>query len=405
MRILQICPISYPIYGASGSAKSAYEISKTLSDKGYEVLLFSTDRALGKGLLYSERTENYNGVRILHAHRILSSIFDKYNIYITSRKSILFLKETIRNSDIIHIHEYRTLQNVIAHKFAKKYGIPYVLQARGSLARIMSKQHLKWIYDVLFGYKLLRGASKVIALSQTEAEQYKSMDVPEEKIEIMPNGIDLSEYADLPPKSSFKKKFGIDDDKKIILYLGRIHKIKGIDFLVKAYAYLVKELKFNDTLLVIAGLDSGYLGELEQLLSSLKITGNNDILLTGPLYGKDKIEAYVDADFFVLPSRYETFPNVILEAYACSKPVIASNVESIPDIVLHGKTGLLFQAGNIQELAKAIIYMLIHPEEAEKMGREARKLVEEKFSLEKVVGSLEAFYEKILEKRVGYAEI
>jgi glycosyltransferase involved in cell wall biosynthesis len=95
------------------------------------------------------------------------------------------------------------------------------LQVHGSLPRIGAKQQLKWIYDVLFGYRLLRDASKVIALTRVEAEQYRRMGVPEEKIAIIPNGIDLSEYAELPPKGVFKKKFNIPEDRKIILYLGQ----------------------------------------------------------------------------------------------------------------------------------------------------------------------------------------
>jgi glycosyltransferase involved in cell wall biosynthesis len=106
----------------------------------------------------------------------------------------------------------------------------------------------------------------------------------------------------------------------------------------------------------------------------------------------------VDSDLVVLPSRYEAFPNVVLEAYACSKPVVASNVGAIPDIVLHGETGLLFQAGDVKGLANAIAYMLANPEESERMGCNARRLVEEKFSIDRVVTQLEILYEKVLKK-------
>jgi glycosyltransferase involved in cell wall biosynthesis len=79
--------------------------------------------------------------------------------------------------------------------------------------------------------------------------------------------------------------------------------------------------------------------------------------------------------------------------------VVASNVEAIPDIVLHGETGLLFQAGDVKELASAIAYMLTHPEEAERMGCNARRLVEEKFSIDRIVTQLEALYEKVLKEK------
>jgi glycosyltransferase involved in cell wall biosynthesis len=224
------------------------------------------------------------------------------------------------------------------------------------------------------------------------------MGISDSKIATIPNGINLQEYTDLPRRGSFRRKFSIDEDAKIILFLGRIHEIKGIDFLVKAYAYLLEKLKFKDSLLVIAGPDDGYLVQLKRLLSSMKM-GTDDVLLIGPLYGRDKLEAYVDADVFVLPSRYETFPNVILEAYACFKPVIASNVESISDIVVCGETGLLFPVGNIQELAEKISYMLTHSQEAEEMGHRARKRVEDEFSIDKVADSTEVLYDKILEEK------
>ena len=102
------------------------------------------------------------------------------------------------------------------------------------------------------------------------------MGVPEEKIAIIPNGIDLSEYASLPPEGSFKKKFGIKEKEKIVLYLGRIHKIKGIDILVKAFANVIKKL--DSVRLVVVGPDDGYLSELQALIKALRIEDN--VLIT-----------------------------------------------------------------------------------------------------------------------------
>jgi len=104
-----------------------------------------------------------------------------------------------------------------------------------------------------------------------------------------------------------------------VLYLGRIRRIKGVDILVKAFANIIEKLK--DVRLVVVGPDDGYLGELVALINALKMEDN--VLITCPLYGRDKLEAYVDAKVYVLPSRYETFPMSLLEAYACAKPWFA----------------------------------------------------------------------------------
>jgi len=217
--------------------------------------------------------------------------------------------------------------------------------------------------------------------------------VPEDKIAIIPNGIDLSEYAELPPKGVFKKKFNIPEDKKIILYLGRIHITKGIDFLVRAYAYLINEMHFKDAVLVIAGPDDGYLKEVRELTDRLGVSKR--VLFTGPLYGRDKLEAYVDSEFYVLPSRYETFPMTILEAYACGKPVIASNIGGLRELVDDGKTGLLIDVGDVDQLARAIFSLLNNEVEIKEMGSMGRQYVKSNFSIEKVVEKLEKVYEEV----------
>ena len=145
-----------------------------------------------------------------------------------------------------------------------------------------------------------------------------------------------------------------------MLFLGRLNKIKGLDTLAIAFKQIIEESK--NVILVIAGPDDGYLNSLKNLVSSLKIDDN--VLLVGPLYGDDKLSAYVDADVYVLPSTYETFPVTILEAYACSKPVIASNVGSLNDLVLEGVTGLLVEPGSADKLARSVISLLNDPKKA-----------------------------------------
>ena len=366
-----------------------YQLTKELSKRGHEVSVLTTNAYFnGK-----KGCEGENGV--IYRFELFSKRLSKQNIMVANPEFVSWVKKTLENYDCIHLHGYRNLQNIVIHHYAKKYSIPYVLQAHGTLPRIMVKQRLKWGYDVLFGYRLLRDASKVIALSRMEAEQYRGMGVPEEKIAVIPNGIDLSEYADLPPKGSFKKKFGIDDDEKIVLYLGRIHWIKGIDILVKAFANVIKKL--DNIRLVIVGPDDGYLSELQALIKALRI--ENKVIITGPLYGRDKIEVYVDADVYVLPSRYETFPMTLLEVYACAKPVVASKVGKSKDLVIDNVTGLSVEPVNAEHLASAILYLLNNDDKAEEMGLRGKQFVKKNFAIEKVVDKLERLYEDIINNK------
>ncbi len=393
LRILQVVPYFCPAFG--GPVSVVHNLSRELGKRNHKVSVCTTDIQSPKVRLGISDNHYYvNGFYVQYFKNVpgLSSFY-------FSPSMIQFAIKEVPKFDVIHLHGYRTFPNVVIAHYAMKYVVPYVLQAHGSLPRIMAWQRLKWSYDVLFGYRLLRDAAKVVALSQVEAQQYKAMGVPEEKIAIIPNGIDLSEYGDLPPKGAFKKKFNIDDEERIVLYLGRIHRIKGIDILVRAFADVVENL--DDVKLVVVGPDDGYLGELEALTKALKIEDN--VLILGPLYGKDKLEAYVDADVYVLPSRYETFPMSLLEAYACSKTIVASTVGGLKELVINGTTGLLFESGNIKQLVHYISSLLDDEAEAEKMGLRGRRFVENNFSIKKIAEKLEELYRRTVVTNVkGY---
>ncbi|MEM2218470.1 MAG: glycosyltransferase family 4 protein [Thermoproteota archaeon] len=395
MKILQVCPIfpPRPKEFGSGVTQVVYNISKELAKRDHEVEVYTSD-ALNVNTKIEDKSDSMliDGIKVYHFPYIMH-----YYTFFLTPSMIPAVRRTLKEFDVIHIHDFRTFQSLIVYYYARKHGVPYVLQAHGSTPRTGSWKTLKIIYDTFFGYKLLKNTSKVVALNQFEAEQYKRMGVPEEKIAVIPNGIDLSEYSNLPPKGLFKNKYNIPGEKKIILYLGRIHRIKGIDFLIKAYAYLTKEIGCKDAILVIVGPDDGYLNEAKTLAKTLNVEGS--VTFTGPLYGRDKLEAYVDAEFYVSSSRYEAFPMTILEAYACAKPVIASNLGGLKDLVLNGETGLLFETGNFRQLAENMLYLLNNEEKTLEMGLNGRAFVEKNFSIEKVVDRLERLYNEVVLER------
>ena len=196
-----------------------------------------------------------------------------------------------------------------------------------------------------------------------------------------------SEYNNLPLCGIFRRKFGIPEETKILLYIGRIHKTKGLDILVRAFADFAKN--FSDVKLVIAGLDDGFLRDLKCLIKVLGL--EEKAVFVGPLHGKAKLEAYVDSEVVVLPSRYEAFGMTVLEAYACSKPVIASEVGGLKDLIINGETGLLFKPENVNELSRAML-TIVSGCNAKIMGSKAREFVRQ-FRIEKTVNRLEQLYQ------------
>jgi glycosyltransferase involved in cell wall biosynthesis len=310
--------------------------------------------------------------------------------------SIINGLRNLDNFDIIHIHDARSFQGICTYIWDKIKQVPYVFQPHGSFLSSISEPYnlrmLKIYLDKLVSSKIVKNASKIIVLSSFEANQYKHIGISEEKIAIIPNGIDLSEYAELPPKGTFKKKFNIPENKKIILYLGRIHKTKGIDLLIRAYAHLKNEMKYKDATLVIAGPDDGYLSEAELLVHELGVS--NSVLFTGLLSEEDKIRAYVDSDVVVNVEPLNVYGLVPLEAAACSAPVIVSKTNAISEVVLKGKFGFSVKYGEVVSLASMLHRVLNDEELAKNLGRNGRRYVFNHLDWRKIIEKYERVYEE-----------
>jgi glycosyltransferase involved in cell wall biosynthesis len=390
LKILLVIPYFYPALAFGGPAKVAFDIGRKMIKRGHELVVFTSDAKTLEDRLEIEKNI-IEGMEVYYLKNLSMFFVNKSNLYITPHLCQK-LKSSIHSFDIIHLHEYTTYQNIIVHKFAKKNHVPYILQAHGSLPNIGGRKIRKVLYNLFFGYRLLEDASAVIALNQIEAQMYRYMGISYDKIKIIPNGIDILEFNNLPSKGRFKEKFSIPEHKKIILFLGRIHKIKGLDFLIKAYYYLIKKLDHSHPLLVIVGPDNGYLDTVTSLVVKLGL--QKHVVFTGPLYGRDKLEAYVDSDLYVLPSRYESFPITLLEAYACCKPVICTEVGGLRNNVVDGLTGILVKFGDVKQLAVSMQCLLNDVHLAEEMGLKAKMYVKKNFTIEQSIASLEDLFIK-----------
>jgi len=384
MKILQICP-KFHYSAASGSTRVAYSISEKLASRGHSVTVY-TSNMWNKYTRVGSGVEEIHEVKVHRFQTIGTMVTREMKIFVTPM-IIPRLKSEIRFFDVIHLHEYRSFQNIVVHHYARKYDVPYVLQAHGTLPRI-GKEALKLLYDVSFGYKILKDATKVIALSQMEAQQYRDMGVPEEKIAVIPNGIELSEYADLPTKGSFKRKFGVDENEKIVTYLGRIHESKGLDLLAKAFEIVLRD--FSNVWLVVIGPDDGYASIFSKLISGLEMKGK--VLLTGFVEKKDKLAALIDSDIFVTP-RFHGFPVTFLEACLAGCPIVTTSTELD---WIHNNVGYVVENSPIA-LARAISKILQDGGMSEKFQRNCRSTIKN-FDISRIASLFENSYEAVSRK-------
>lgn len=387
MKILMISG-TFPPRRFGGVTAVSYNLAKRLVKRGHEVTVYTTD--VGNdwhSRLDVGDTEIIDGINVHYFKNISNSLAFKHRLLLPMG-IVMTTRREIRSFDIIHFHDIRIFQNIIVHHYAKKYNIPYVLQAHGSILPIFQKERLKKIFDLFFGYKILRDASKAIALTKTEVEQYKKMGVDENKIEIIPNGTDMSKYDNLPRKGEFKRKYSLPDDVKIILYVGRLHKNKGIDILIKSFSGLLEE--HDNVRLVLVGPDDGYQPALLELVKTLQADGK--VLFTGFVSDYEKTAAFVDADVFVTPS-FSGFPMTFLEACACGTPIITTSNGDQLDWI-HDNVGYVVEYDKDQ-LLDVMNRILSDGEIGRTFGEEGRRLVREAFSWDKVVMQMEMVYGRL----------
>lgn len=267
----------------------------------------------------------------------------KRNSLLASRSCIKTINKYQLRFNLIHSHFM--LESVIGAKIKEEFSKPLIITAHGGD-----------IYDLPFKNEWYLNLSKyvvnnvdhVIAVSKFISNKIQKLGCPSEKISIIPNG--FSEKQFLPKDTQqTRTELGLPEDKKILLSVGNLIPIKGHKYLIKAMCMVIKERP--DVLLLIIG--EGHLKELlKKRIKQLDLKENIQLLGRKEHYA---IPNWMNAsDVLVLPSLGEGFPTVIPEAMACGKPVIASRVGGIPEIIQNDKLGRLIEPRNYSDLAHAI---------------------------------------------------
>jgi glycosyltransferase involved in cell wall biosynthesis len=375
LKIALTCPASIPAVQFGGILFLCIDIAKQLGKRDHDVNIFTTDldfanntNTFNKNLAREEKTEFF---RITRSHVIL-----KIKLFFINPKMYNLLKKY--NPDIIHAIGIRGFQAFVSALVSKFNNIPLIISDQGGL--FTHPDFNKGIINKIL-YRLqepfikfiIKQADKIIVANEYEKKIFKKY-TNEGKLCMIFNGIDYEKLLKIP--FDFKRKINID--AKFILFLGRFNSVKGIDYLLKSYAKVISDTAFQNIKLVIMGADFGYQNEMEKLILNLNLQ-DRIIVLKKPTRD-DVISAYHACEFLVLPSRWEMSPLTPVEGFACKKSTISSKLHGIPYVIENGKTGLLVDPENIDELADAICKLLKNPELAVQMGKNGYKKVEEVFN-------------------------
>ncbi len=377
MKILHVF-LFFSVSAGGGTTDFIYKLARAQAGRGHDVTIYTGDFRLDPGYVQS-----LCGVRVQTFRSWMN-----FGFYLMP-SLVPRARRELPHFDVIHLHLYRSFQNIVIHHFAVKHGIPYVMDCHGSLPRFVRKRRVKAIFDSVFGERLLRDAARCIGETEMGVREYLERGVDAGKVVKIAPPFPIEEFANLPPRGLFRQRFGIEGGCRVVMFLGRIHWIKGIDILVESFARLTQELP--NACLVIVGPDDGYRRALEALIDRLAI--RQRVLFTGFLAGPEKISALVDADIVVQTSRYEQGAWAPIEAVLCGTPIIVSDNSGAGEDVRRMDAGYLVEFDNPIDLCDKIEYVLTHPAEARGKTLTAKAYVEKHLSMTRCVENYERLYE------------
>jgi len=246
----------------------------------------------------------------------------------------------------------------------------------------------------IFEEKMLERANKIIAVSHfTKRELLEYYKVPEEKIRVIHNGVDVNKFKPAQDKRKVKEELGFNPDDLTILSVGRLYARKGLFTLIESMPAIVK--RFKNAKFIISG--KGQSDEMRKLLAHAeKIGVKGSIIFTGYYPDKKLPKLYQAADVFAFSTFYEHHPFAVLEALSTGLPVVTTSVGGIPETIESGKNGFLVEPFNPKQFADRILYLLEHPAEAAEMGLLARQTILERFDWRIVVKDVLKVYDEAL---------
>ncbi|MFA0783568.1 glycosyltransferase family 4 protein [Fervidibacter sacchari] len=345
--------------------------------------------------------ETVAGIKVLHPRRL---VIPKVNSWAWMTVSVTlsywhFLSRSHRFTDspfhrFTHIEGHFVLPDGFATAFlGRQFGKPSIIHVHGTDVHTIPQQSALLKFLTVWA---LRHADAIRAVSSDLAERaIKLMDAETrrsgetekaKKVWVIPNGVDLNKFR-VMARQEARQQLGLDEDKRYLLYVGRLVAVKGLDLLLDAFAQLTQKWRDVELLLIGDG------AEREALKHQATALGIRDKVHFVGAQPHERIVLWMNAgDVFCLPSRKEGFGAVLIEALACGTPVVATSVGGIPEIVTDGRVGRLVRSRDPKELAACIEEVL----ETHWDRQRLRDYVAERFSFDVVTRKLLEMYGSVM---------
>ena len=384
MKILQGCVRYPPAHGGAETVVKAY--SEGLRDLGHDVEVITTDLYTETPFVKKEMPSEVNGINVTR-HKAYTVSGEAHYVLAPGMVQSFLSKK----ADIIHTHSYGYFQNHAGWIRERFQSTPWVITPHFHPSWSMwggaKRKTLREFYDTVIGKGTMESADLITCVSKHERDMLVSeIGISEDNIKIIYNGINWNDWQILPDKNIFRKQYP-DISDKFVLFAGRLATNKGLSDLISAMDLLNQ--KSVD--LVIAGADMGLGKQLEEEALEKGVRMHR----LGHIDDETYRSVLAAAEMLVLPSEYEAFGIVLLEAAAAETAVIGTNVGGIPEAMSPGNNGLIVEYNDVDNLSKSIATLLDDAKLCKEMGK-AGRVWAKNFSWDSILKELEQEYRSII---------
>ncbi|MFA5329309.1 MAG: glycosyltransferase [Prolixibacteraceae bacterium] len=396
MKILKISPAHLKGYKIGGPIASIEAINKGLVNEGISIDVLSTPYGLDNE--EDEILNKWQNVDETENYRVKYFKYWGYGNFTFSPKLVIETYKIIKSYDLLVCEGIWNFPLIFSAFIALLKRKPFIFVPRGTLYKEtieLKSKFIKKAYYHLIVKHILKRSAGIQFTTQDEKEKVCSYLNINPKCIVVPNCIDSSKYKILPQKGLFLKDYPNLQNKRIIVFFGRITAKKGLDILIEAFHSL--SIEFPDLHLVIAGPDEeNYSVEVKKWITKYDLS--NKCTFIGLLTGENKYSVLVDSEIFVLSSYSENFGMSVIEAMLCGIPVVISNGVGIYNEVSNNNAGVVTDISTVS-VHNGIKGLLQNEEMREKYITQAKVFVKEYYDQKIVSKELMKQYKVILNAR------
>jgi glycosyltransferase involved in cell wall biosynthesis len=387
LRILHVTPYAAEAWAYGGIPRLVHSLTQGLARRGHQVTVCTTDACDASTRLARPASSPDGSVHVRVFRNLSNSLAYHLQLFVPLGFET-YLKRDAGTFDVAHLHACRNLPGVLAAYHLRRAGVPYVLAPNGTAPRIERRQMAKRLFDAIEGGRTLRGAARVLAVSEAERRQLSTLGV-EARVRVIPNPIDLSEFTAPIVTGRFRNRFALPSGP-LVLFLGRLTPRKRLDVIARAFG----RLRHGGASLVIAGNDMGAGAATRALVHALGL--DERTFFTGLLHGPQRLEALADAGVMVYPSEHEIFGLAPLESLLAGTPVIVADDSGCGEVVTATGGGLLVPPGDVDALARGIDTILDDQTRWRAAAADAAVRVKAAYGDTVVCGALETLYGEMI---------